>query len=37
MTAEKIVTLTSEMTVDHFVADIPQVDATPTMVQLALV
>jgi fluoroacetyl-CoA thioesterase len=32
MTAEKTVTVTSEMTVGHFVADMPQVYATPMMV-----
>ena len=32
MTAEKIVTVTSEMTVGHFVADMPQVYATPMMI-----
>jgi fluoroacetyl-CoA thioesterase len=32
MTAEKIVTVTSEMTVGHFVADMPQVYATPIMI-----
>ena len=32
MTAEKTVNVTSEMTVDHFVADIPQVYATPMMI-----
>jgi predicted thioesterase len=32
MTAEKTVTVTSEMTVGHFVANMPQVYATPMMV-----
>jgi predicted thioesterase len=32
MTAEKIVTVTSEMTVGHFVALMPQVYATPMMI-----
>jgi fluoroacetyl-CoA thioesterase len=32
MTAEKIVTVTSEMTVGHFVAKMPQVYATPMMI-----
>ena len=32
MTAEKAVTVTSEMTVGHFVADMPQVYATPMMI-----
>jgi fluoroacetyl-CoA thioesterase len=32
MTAEKIVTVTSEMTVGHFVARMPQVYATPMMI-----
>ena len=32
MTAEKIVTVTSEMTVGHFVAQMPQVYATPMMI-----
>jgi fluoroacetyl-CoA thioesterase len=32
MTAEKIVTVTPEMTVGHFVADMPQVYATPMMI-----
>ena len=32
MTAEKIVTVTSEMTVGHFVANMPQVYATPMMI-----
>ena len=32
MTAEKIVTVTSEMTVGHFVAEMPQVYATPMMI-----
>jgi predicted thioesterase len=32
MTAEKTVTVTSEMTVGHFVADMPQVYATPMMI-----
>jgi predicted thioesterase len=32
LTAEKTVTVTSEMTVGHFVADMPQVYATPMMV-----
>src|SRR5437588_11103189 len=32
MTAEKIVTLTYEMTVGHFVARMPQVYATPIMI-----
>src|SRR5277367_1681249 len=31
-TAEKIVTVTSEMTVGHFVAHMPQVYATPMMI-----
>jgi fluoroacetyl-CoA thioesterase len=32
MTAEKTVVVTSEMTVGHFVADMPQVYATPMMI-----
>jgi fluoroacetyl-CoA thioesterase len=32
MTAEKIVTITSEMTVGHFVAGMPQVYGTPMMI-----
>jgi fluoroacetyl-CoA thioesterase len=32
MTAEKIVTVTSEMTVGHFVAQMPRVYATPMMI-----
>jgi fluoroacetyl-CoA thioesterase len=32
MTAEKIMTVTSEMTVGHFVAQMPQVYATPMMI-----
>ena len=32
MTAEKTVTVTTEMTVGHFVADMPQVYATPMMI-----
>jgi len=32
ITAEKVVTVTSEMTVGHFVADMPQVYATPMMI-----
>jgi fluoroacetyl-CoA thioesterase len=32
MTAEKIVTVTPEMTVGHFVADMPEVYATPMMI-----
>jgi fluoroacetyl-CoA thioesterase len=32
MTAEKTVTVTSEMTVGHFIANMPQVYATPMMV-----
>ena len=32
MTAEMTVTVTSEMTVGHFVADMPQVYATPIMI-----
>jgi fluoroacetyl-CoA thioesterase len=32
MTAEKTVTVTSGMTVGHFVADMPQVYATPMMI-----
>jgi predicted thioesterase len=32
MTAEKIVTVTPEMTVGHFLADMPQVYATPMMI-----
>jgi predicted thioesterase len=32
MTAKKTVTVTSEMTVGHFVADMPQVYATPMMI-----
>ena len=32
MMAEKIVTVTSEMTVGHFVPDMPQVYATPMMI-----
>jgi fluoroacetyl-CoA thioesterase len=32
MTAEKIVTVTSEMTFGHFVADMPQVYAAPIMI-----
>jgi fluoroacetyl-CoA thioesterase len=32
MTAEKAVTVTSEMTVGHFVANMPQVYATPMMI-----
>jgi fluoroacetyl-CoA thioesterase len=32
MTAEKIVTVTPEMTVGHFVAHMPQVYATPMMI-----
>src|ERR1700712_3370429 len=32
MTAEKTVTVTSEMTVGHFVAGMPQVYATPMMI-----
>jgi predicted thioesterase len=32
MTAEKTVTVTSEMTVIHFVANMPQVYATPMMI-----
>src|SRR6202140_311936 len=32
MTAEKTVTVTSEMTVSHFVANMPQVYATPMMI-----
>jgi fluoroacetyl-CoA thioesterase len=32
MTAEKVVTVTSEMTVGHFVANMPQVYATPMMI-----
>src|SRR5882762_8279926 len=32
MTAEKIVTVTPEMTVGHFVANMPQVYATPMMI-----
>src|ERR1700731_2768347 len=32
MTAEKTVTVTSEMTVGHFVAHMPQVYATPMMI-----
>jgi fluoroacetyl-CoA thioesterase len=32
MTAEKIVTVTSEMTVGHFVANMPRVYATPMMI-----
>ena len=32
MTAEKTVTVTSEMTVGHFVAEMPQVYATPMMI-----
>src|SRR6202163_2720275 len=32
MTAEKIVKVTSEMTVGHFVAQMPQVYATPMMI-----
>ena len=32
MTAEKTVIVTSEMTVGHFVADMPQVYATPIMI-----
>ena len=32
MTAEKTVTVTSEMTVGHFVAQMPQVYATPIMI-----
>jgi fluoroacetyl-CoA thioesterase len=32
MMAEKIVTVTSEMTVSHFVANMPQVYATPMMI-----
>jgi predicted thioesterase len=32
MTAEKTVTVTSEMTVGHFVANMPQVYATPMMI-----
>jgi fluoroacetyl-CoA thioesterase len=34
MTAEKTVTVTSEMTVGHFVANMPQVYATPMMILL---
>jgi fluoroacetyl-CoA thioesterase len=34
MTAEKIVTVTSEMTVGHFVENMPQVYATPMMILL---
>jgi len=32
MTAEKTVTVTSDMTVSHFVANMPQVYATPMMI-----
>ena len=32
MTAEKTVTVTPEMTVGHFVANMPQVYATPIMI-----
>src|SRR5437868_15188131 len=32
MTAEKTVTVTSDMTVGHFVAQMPQVYATPMMI-----
>jgi predicted thioesterase len=32
ITAEKVVTVTSEMTVGYFVADMPQVYATPMMI-----
>lgn len=32
MTAEKSVTVTAEMTIGHFVADMPQVYATPVMI-----
>jgi predicted thioesterase len=32
MTAEKIITVTSDMTVGHFVADMPSVYATPMMI-----
>src|SRR6266702_3475318 len=32
LTAEKTVTVTPEMTVGHFVADMPQVYATPMMI-----
>jgi fluoroacetyl-CoA thioesterase len=32
MTAEQIVTVSHEMTVGHFVANMPQVYATPTMI-----
>ena len=32
MTAEKVVTVTSEMTVGHFVANMPHVYATPMMI-----
>jgi len=32
MTAEKVVTVTSEMTVSHFVANMPRVYATPMMI-----
>jgi fluoroacetyl-CoA thioesterase len=32
MTAEKTVTVTSEMTVNHFVANMPQVYGTPMMI-----
>jgi fluoroacetyl-CoA thioesterase len=32
MTAEKTVTVTPEMTIGHFVADMPQVYATPIMI-----
>jgi fluoroacetyl-CoA thioesterase len=34
MTTEKTVTVTSEMTVGHFVANMPQVYATPMMILL---
>src|SRR5216683_5117419 len=34
MAAEEIVVVTSEMTVGHFVADMPQVYATPMMILL---
>jgi fluoroacetyl-CoA thioesterase len=32
MTAEQVVTVTAEMTVGHFVAQMPQVYATPMMI-----
>jgi fluoroacetyl-CoA thioesterase len=32
MTAEQVVTVTSEMTIGHFVAQMPQVYATPMMI-----